>query len=50
MDKTMTDFIKGCLALAKELLAKNELTDKEKNLLGQLQLITKEYFKGKRDF
>jgi hypothetical protein len=49
MDKTMTDFIKCCLELGKELLDKNYLTDKEEDFLSQLNVIVEKYFKGKRD-
>lgn len=45
MNKDMTDFINSCLELGKDLLDKDNLTEKEENFINQLNNIIDKYFK-----
>ncbi|WML33221.1 hypothetical protein [Clostridium sp. OS1-26] len=45
MDELMNKFMKSCLELGKELLDKEELTQKEEEFLKNLDLVVEKYMK-----
>ncbi|WP_271814154.1 hypothetical protein [Clostridium beijerinckii] len=45
MDEEMTDFIKCCLELGKDLLDKETLNEKEEKFINQLNNIIEKYLK-----